>query len=171
MTYVITFSDAKKNKYLKYGTQEMAVDRGLIVPVAAKITVITFNQQDADSADIEIKVNNLVVAALSIADEDHTFNVDIDVNVGDLLNAENTSNEDLKKATMTLFFDDVVPPPITGIQVGDIVNVSLEKGLLNHYQVLTIPDKEEVYWTVAPSADLTQITVVGPSMLAIVKIV
>jgi len=195
MSYAITFGDAKKNKYLKYGNQEMAADRGLIVPIPAKITTITFNQQNADDADIDIQLNGVVVETLTIVDEEHTFFVDIDVLQGDLLNAVNTVNKDLKKSTMTLFFDErafidapfdgiaygrkdgawtevlepPAPPVNNGIQIGDHVDISMVTGLLIDYVVLYVPQPEEVYWVVAPADTPLIITEVGPSIISIVK--
>lgn len=55
------------------------------------------------------------------------------------------------------------------INVGDIVNVSLERGVLVKYEILTIPGKNEVYWEAFPVGKPDEITVFGPSLVTIVK--
>lgn len=56
------------------------------------------------------------------------------------------------------------------LAVNDHVDITMITGLLNDYVILEIPgNNEPPYWTVAPADDLTVLTVVGPSFIAMVK--
>ena len=112
-TIAITFGDAKKNKHLKYGNKEMEDDNGFFVPHDMHLGLISMSQKDPDDADIEYKVNGVVIETLNVVDEMHTFIVDIPLTTGDVLSAENVSNQDLKNSSFTNFitFDAAGPPP------------------------------------------------------------
>ena len=114
-TIAITFGDAKKNKFLRLGNELMADDNGFVVPYDANISIITASQKDPDSADIDYLVNGVVVETLVMDAMTKTFAVDIDVVAGDIISAENTSNQDLKESTFTMLltYTTAVPAPLT----------------------------------------------------------
>ena len=55
------------------------------------------------------------------------------------------------------------------INVGDKVNVTLPQGLLDNYEVVSIPGNNQVYWELFPVGKPLETTIVGPSMLVMVK--
>lgn len=55
------------------------------------------------------------------------------------------------------------------IKVGDIVNVTFVSGLLDNYEVITVPGNNEMYWELAPVNKPSELTIVGPALISIVK--
>jgi len=55
------------------------------------------------------------------------------------------------------------------ISVGDKVNVTLPHGVLIDYTVIEVPNKNEIYFTLAPTDTPLELTIVGPSLISMTK--
>lgn len=56
------------------------------------------------------------------------------------------------------------------INIGDVVNVTLPTGLLNQYEIVSTPGNNQVYWEMFPVGKPDEVTIVGPSMLVMIKL-
>ena len=59
--------------------------------------------------------------------------------------------------------------PTAEIKKGDHVDVTLVKGNLIDYIVEDVPGKNQIYWTLYPDGNPGELTVIGPSLIAITK--
>lgn len=159
--FAITFTGdpkAFKDKFLHYGDVQMDSNTGFVMPFDGRsIVFISTNQDGNDDSDVDLLVNDVLVETLVVVNRDHIFPVNIPLDELDRLTAFNQNDNDLDDFTMTLFFDFDVPPPVAGIEVGDIVNVTLagQGRVLSIHEVLKLPDLAQDYWVFqAPNGEI-----------------
>jgi len=108
---LFTFSDAKKNTYLRYGNEKMSADNGFVAPYDGTLSVATLSQMDPTAANLAINVGGVPEAIIVVASEQESVVLNIPVSAGDIISAENLTNLDLKESTISIIFDYTLPGP------------------------------------------------------------